>query len=126
MHYIRGPICTGDNPFELKKTWVASDADFREIERRVSKVTFLQVRNRTGRTQWHDYIYKMQLWKDGRQIPSSYTILENLVVVLDELQCAMGTSEWQRNSRNKENQLVHADMRLDFWKTIGSTLRIQL
>ncbi len=81
--------------------WTASHAEFREQERRVSKVTFLQVHNRTGRTRWHDHIYKMQIWKDGRQITTRHTILENLAIHLDEIQLAAGTSDWVRNERNK-------------------------
>jgi hypothetical protein len=85
---------------DIGNDWTASEGDFREYERRVSKVTFLQVHNRTGRP-WHDDIYKMQIWKDGRQIPSTHTILENLAIHLDEIKCAMGTSDRVRHSRNK-------------------------
>ncbi len=82
--------------------WRAADAEFRVQELRVSKVTFLQVNNHTGR-KYDDYIYKMQIWKNNRPLNTTHTQLENLAVHLDEIKCAMGTSDWVRPSRNKWN-----------------------
>jgi hypothetical protein len=74
---------------------------WQEYERSVSKVTFLQVRNRTGKTDSHEYLYKIQIWNRGRPLQISHTTLDILAIDLDEIQLAAGTSDWVRHTRNE-------------------------